>query len=106
MTLNLAPLCCPANYSLLCCFDGVPAQEPLDGVPSSSASRAWRSCDLLSALDRLTDVGLAPQVLRMLDAPSATCPELLLLSLAACSPQWSQLHTQVRNLDASCTHSQ
>ena len=71
-------------------------QEPLEGLPSSSASRAWRSCDLLSALDRLADVGLAPQVLRMLDAPTSACPELLLLSLAACSPEWGTLHAQVR----------
>ena len=88
----------------VCCGEHLtPAmQEPLEGVPSSSASRAWRSCDLLSTLDRLAEVGLAPQVLRMLDAPSTACPELLLLSLAACSPDWGTLHTQVHALASAC----
>ena len=71
--------------------------QEAEGLPGGSASRAWRSQDLLATLGRLCEVGLGGQVARVLDGPSAACPELLLLGLLTCTP-WGTLHTQVLHL--------
>lgn len=72
-------------------------QDPVEGLPPPQpAQAAWHSLDVLDTLGQLAQRGHAPQVLQLLEAPCASCPEAILVGLADVSPlQWGPLQDQV-----------
>ncbi|PNH04056.1 CCR4-NOT transcription complex subunit 1 [Tetrabaena socialis] len=71
---------------------------PLDGmnVAALSPNRAWASVDLLQALCILMEGAALVQPARdILQYPAATCPELLLISIAETRTTWNLLQRDV-----------